>query len=142
MANGVGDAVIWENNLVIARVNGRQFQEGQVVLITRRHAPTIFDLTFEEAHDIMNEAQVIGRAIIKAFDAGGLLLYQNNGKLSGQEVPHFHMHLVPQYEHNSPWGNGPKHISALEEKPFVPNRPVDLSPERLREIAGRIRDAL
>ena len=42
----------------------------------------------------------------------GVLLYQNNGIGSGQEVPHFHMHVVPRGR-ESDWGFGPPHIARL-----------------------------
>ena len=47
------------------------------------------------------------------YDPDGLLLYQNNGVGSGQEVPHFHLHVVPR-RHGSDWGFGPPHIRRLE----------------------------
>ena len=35
-----------------------------------------------------------------------MLLYQNNGTAVGQEVPHFHLHVVPR-RLGSRWGEGP-----------------------------------
>lgn len=142
MREGTGAAVIESDGLTVTRVNGRQFQEGQVVVIPRRHAPTLFDLSEAEANAVMRAAQRVAAALVRAFDAGGILLYQNNGRLSGQEVPHFHLHVVPQYRETSPWGNGPRHIAALEGRPFIPNRPTELGEAERRAIAQRIRAAL
>lgn len=139
---GTGAAVIESDGLTVTRVNGRQFQEGQVVVIPRRHAPTLFDLSEAEANAVMRAAQRVAAALVRAFDAGGILLYQNNGRLSGQEVPHFHLHVVPQYRETSPWGNGPRRIAALEGRPFIPNRPTELGEAERRAIAQRIRAAL
>lgn len=142
MGSGSGASVIFEDDLTVARVNGRPFQGGQALVITRRHAPTLFDLTEPEAAAVIRAAGRLGAAVARAFGADGILLYQNNGRMSGQEVPHFHLHIVPQYRATSPWGNGPRHIAALEGKPFIPSTPIDLTPDQLRVISGRIREML
>ncbi|MFB3105836.1 MAG: HIT domain-containing protein, partial [Pseudomonadales bacterium] len=46
---------------------------------------------------------------------GPALLYQNNGVGSGQEVPHFHLHVVPR-QPESDWGFGPPHLERLERE--------------------------
>ena len=50
---------------------------------------------------------------LEAYAPDGVLLYQNNGLGSGQEVPHFHLHVVPRTP-TSDWGLGPPHIARLE----------------------------
>lgn len=40
--------------------------------------------------------QVVGRALVRTLNAGGLSLFQSNGEASGQEVFHLHVHLVPR----------------------------------------------
>jgi diadenosine tetraphosphate (Ap4A) HIT family hydrolase len=47
------------------------------------------------------------------LDPEGILLYQNNGVGSGQEIPHFHLHVVPRRA-GSDWGLGPPHLARLE----------------------------
>ena len=40
----------------------------------------------------------VARALRKALSCDGLNLVQNNGKVAGQTVNHFHLHLIPRYE--------------------------------------------
>jgi diadenosine tetraphosphate (Ap4A) HIT family hydrolase len=47
-----------------------------------------------------------------------VLLYQNNGVGSGQEVPHFHLHVVPRTP-GSDWGLGPPHIARFDGAPPI-----------------------
>ena len=94
-------------------LNGRQFEIGQCIIVTRRHAPTLLDLDAPEATAVMAAAQRLMRVMIEAYAPDGVLLYQNNGTGSGQEVPHFHVHVVPRRE-GSDWGMGPAHIARLE----------------------------
>ncbi len=96
-------------------LNGRQFEIGQCVVVPRRHAPTILDLSADESTAVMLAAQRLTDAFANEFGPDGVLLYQNNGTGSGQEVPHFHLHVVPRRT-GSDWGLGPPHIERLERE--------------------------
>ena len=108
--------VIDETELTVTLLNGRQFEVGQCIVVPVRHAPTLLDLNDGEAAAVMAAAKRAARAMLRAFTPlpNGLLLYQNNGIGSGQEVPHFHMHVVPRGG-ESDWGFGPPHITRLEQ---------------------------
>jgi histidine triad (HIT) family protein len=106
-------AVIEETDETIAFVNPMQFEVGQSLVIPRRHAPTLLDLSDGEASAIMAATQRVARAIVAAYDPDGVTIYQNNGVASLQAVPHCHVHVVPR-RHGSGWGEGPPHIAPLE----------------------------
>ena len=107
--------IIEEDELTITLLNGRQFEIGQCVVVPRRHAPTVLDLAETEDAAIMAAAKRLARAMIDAYSPDGILLYQNNGTGSGQEVPHFHLHVVPR-QPASDWGFGPPHLERLERE--------------------------
>jgi histidine triad (HIT) family protein len=115
IAGGADDRwnVIDETELTLTMLNGRQFETGQLIVVPRRHAPTLLDLTVEEEAGIMAAAKRAARALVKAFDPDGVLLYQTNGVGSGQEVPHFHLHVVPRTA-GSDWGPGPPHLAGID----------------------------
>ena len=102
--------VIEHTDLTMTVLNGRQFEIGQCIVLPVRHAPTLLDLTEREAAAIMTAASRVMKVMIEAFAPDGVLLYQNNGTGSGQEVPHFHLHVVPRRP-GSDWGLGPPHIA-------------------------------
>ena len=140
IAGRIDKGLIEETDKTLTLVNGRQFETGQVIVISRRHAPTLLDLTQEEATAVMQAVQRVSKAIVGAFSPDGLFLYQNNGVASGQEIPHFHMHVVPRRKSGSNWGNGPPHIAELEGLEFRrPRRPVIVSVEEERQVAEKIR---
>ena len=58
-----------------------------------------------------------------------------------QEVPHFHMHVVPRRK-NGTWGAGPPHIAPLERRSQNILDEVQVDIEREHEIADEIRVAL
>jgi diadenosine tetraphosphate (Ap4A) HIT family hydrolase len=135
--------IVEQVDLTLTLVNGRQFSPGQIIVIPRRHAPTLFDLTDTEASAITTSVRRVAVAIERAYDPDGMLLYQNNGIVSGQEIPHFHMHVVPLYEASSTWNNGPPHIAAIEGWNFrMPEGNIEVTAAQEREIASIIRGHL
>ena len=132
--------IVEETDLTLTLVNWAQFEVGQVYVIPRRHAPTLFDLTSEEAEAVMHAVRRVADALLRAYDPDGLNLIQNNGVTAGQSAPHFHMHVVPRRRVGSEWGNGPPHIAVIEGKmPIRPERDVIVSLEREHEVAAYIR---
>ena len=108
-----GWSILERGELTATLLNGRQYEVGQCIVVSLRHAPTILDLRPEEEAAIIAAARRAARALVDAFDPDGVLLYQNNGIGSGQEVPHFHLHVVPRRA-GSDWGFGPPHLARLQ----------------------------
>ena len=93
---GVGCAVVLETNLTLTFVEPRRKHLGRLLVITKRHVPTLLDLTDKEAAAIMRDTRRAALAVTKALKPDGLTIYQNNGVGAGHEIPHVHMHVVPR----------------------------------------------
>jgi len=119
--------VVEELEQSLAFLPARQHGTGHVLVIPRRHAPTLLDLDVSEAVAIMHQVHRVANAIAKAYDPAGLNVFQNNGVAAGQSVPHYHVHIVPSYA-----GDRPGRIFRNEEFERRPH-------EELVEIAERIR---
>ena len=141
IAGRLDKGLVEETELTLTIVNIRQYEIGQVIVIPRRHAPTVLDLTDEESSALMDAVRRVSAAMVRAYSPDGLTLYQNNGVASMQEVPHFHMHVVPRRK-SSLWGDGPLHIAALERRSQDILGKVQIDIEREHEIAEEIRAAL
>ena len=100
-------AIVEETELTLTIVNWAQFEVGQVYVIPKRHAPTILDLTEEEAASVIQTVRRTEAALVRAYDPDGINVIQNNGVVAGQDAPHFHMHVVPRRKVGSDWGSGP-----------------------------------
>jgi diadenosine tetraphosphate (Ap4A) HIT family hydrolase len=133
-----GWQVLEATDLTLSVLTITQFEVGQSLVIPRRHAPTLLDLSEEECVAIMAAARRLMRAMLDSLQPLGVLLYQNNGVWSGQEVPHFHLHVVPRSP-GSDWGVGPPQVARLEASERLPRRATD---EALRATAERIRPYL
>ena len=135
-------AVIERHATTVSFVNPRQFEEGQALVIPQRHAPTVLDLTEEEARDVIAAVRRLGRALIESLKPDGLTIYQNNGVASMQEVPHCHFHVVPRWKDGT-WGEGPPHIAVLEKAEQEAKLRRNTVPiEQQQEIAARIKAGL
>jgi len=126
MAKGI----VEETELALTLVSWNQFEVGQVLVIPRRHAPTLLDLTNEEIAAVMDVVRRVADAPVVTYDPDGLTLYQNNGVVSRQEVPR---------RRGSDWGEGPPHIAALENKDESLLRRVRITAEGREQVADRIK---
>ena len=106
-------AIIDEGAHTLTVVNPWQFETGQCCVITRRHVPTLLDLSDEECRAVACSAKRVAEALVQTYQPLGILTFQNNGVYSGQETPHFHFHVVPRQK-GSDWGIGPPQIATFE----------------------------
>ena len=127
--SGLRMALVSDRETTLAFVDPRPMQPGHLLVISKRHAPTLLDLTRDEAHEIIEHARDLSLALVRALSAEGINAFQNNGIAAGQSVPHYHMHLVPR--------------RAGDENRFLSEFDRALAPEEERfAVAARIRRAL
>ena len=97
VAREIPAATVYEDHLTIAFMDIGQVNPGHVLVATKRHAATLFDITPHEAAAVMQTAQHVAKAVQQVFDPPGLTLLQANGREGDQTVFHFHMHVVPRH---------------------------------------------
>lgn len=93
----IPSAQVWHDEQTVAFMDIGQVNPGHVLVATRRHAATIFDITPDECAAVMQTAQRIAQAVRRAFDPPGLTLLQANGAEGDQTVFHFHLHVLPRH---------------------------------------------
>ena len=69
---------------------------GHVLIVPVLHAERLTDLPEDVLAAELPLAARIARAVLEATGATDFNLFNTNGKLSGQEVFHHHMHLIPR----------------------------------------------
>ena len=135
-------AVIAEDDAMVSFINPRQFEAGQALVIPRRHAATILDLTEADAGTLFQHAQRLAKAMAAAFDPDGFTIFQNNGVASLQAVPHVHVHVVPR-RYGSGWGEGPPQLAKITRAEQDERFRKDAIPiERLEALAEQIKQHL
>ena len=89
---------VYEDDDVVGILSLDQPTPYKTLVMPRAHVETLFDLSNDQAAGLFRAAVRIARAVRDASGCAGLNLVQSNGAAAGQEVPHFHMHLVPRLE--------------------------------------------
>ena len=119
--------VVYDDAAVVAFLDVRPLFPGHVLVVPRRHAETLTDLTEEETGPFFARVRRITAAVERATDAAGSFVAANN-RVS-QSVPHFHVHVVPRNRKDGLRGFfWPRHRYADEE--------------HARRTAARVRAAL
>ena len=146
-------AIIDECDLTQTVINPSQYEIGQCCVITRRHVGTLLELSESECSSIIVAAKRVAKALVKTYQPLGVLTFQNNGVYSGQEVPHYHFHVVPR-QPGSEWGIGPPQLATFDGAGRARGVPHDVSQDdarrqrvvreasELHKIAERIRSNL
>lgn len=73
---------------------------GHVLILPKAHYENIYDLGEAEQAAIMPLAAKLAKALKETLGLEGLNVLQNNGKLAGQVVFHYHLHLVPRADND------------------------------------------
>jgi histidine triad (HIT) family protein len=110
-------ARVFEDTLTIAFLDSAPAARGHVLVITREHFETLYELSAEAAQGVALTARRIARALRDALQPEGLSVIQSNGAAANQTEPHYHMHLIPRRrtEGLRTHGKGAQDPEALQE---------------------------
>jgi len=89
---------IISNELAWAFPTNIPITSGHILIAPKRCVAYLSDLTTEERLAIFSLADQIVISLKKTFSAEGFNCVWNQGKLAGQSVPHFHLHIIPRKE--------------------------------------------
>lgn len=70
---------------------------GNVIVIPRHHFETIYDIPDVVLVQVCLVAKRLAIAMKAAYACDGVSLRQHNEVGGGQDVPHFHVHVLPRY---------------------------------------------
>ncbi len=88
--------IVYQDEHCLAFLDIQPASRGHTLLIPRRHQPHIEELPAETtAHLMAIATRIAGRYREQGYALATNLLL-NNGKASGQHVPHVHWHIVPR----------------------------------------------
>ena len=89
---------IFENDLAIAYYDGFPVSKGHILIISKNHKETFFDLTKEEQYAIIALLNKCKKHVDELYHPDGYNVGLNCGREAGQSVMHVHMHLIPRYK--------------------------------------------
>jgi histidine triad (HIT) family protein len=88
-------SIVHEDDGAIAFMDIQPASPGHTLVVSRGHFPTLFDMPDEEAAHCLAVAKRIAPAIQRATGADAINVFSANGRAGGQDVLHFHFHLIP-----------------------------------------------
>ncbi|EQD28197.1 Histidine triad (HIT) protein, partial [mine drainage metagenome] len=76
-------------------------EEGHLLVIPKRHYQSILDIEAEDYIKVHTLVRKLSPVLLRALGADGLNIGQNNGSCANQVVFHYHVHMIPRFNHNS-----------------------------------------
>jgi len=89
--------VVHEDGATVSFLDVGAATRGHTLVVPRNHVRDIWDLSLEDGGAVMASAQHVAGLLRRALSPPGLNLLQSSGEAAGQDVFHFHLHLVPRY---------------------------------------------
>lgn len=88
---------IYEDKHHFAFLDIEPFEKGHTLVIPKKPYVTITQMPEREYAALMRVVHKITKHYEEVLNCG-FNIYQNNKEISGQEVPHVHVHIVPRKE--------------------------------------------
>jgi len=120
--------IITETENSIAFLDAFPVSRGHTLVIQKNHYEKVQDMTDNDNNDLFDTVHKMISKVDKL--TGSTLLAIHNGKDSGQEIPHVHVHLIPREVDDQA---GPVH-SMFKDRP-------KLSDEELEQLCAKIKSS-
>ena len=124
----ISSRIITETENSIAFLDAFPVSRGHTLVIPKNHYEKVQDMTDIDNNDLFDTMHKVISKVDKL--TGSTLLAIHNGKYSGQEIPHVHVHLIPRESHDQA---GPVH-SMFKDRP-------KLSDDELDQLCTKIKNS-
>lgn len=119
--NEIPSKKIYEDADFLAMLDIAPATRGHVLILPKEHAVTMTELSDDKLSKILVIAKKIIEAMKKVYAFSDYNIIQNNGRVAGQTVSHYHMHLIPRYSVDevslwSPHENDPSVTEEMAEQ--------------------------
>jgi histidine triad (HIT) family protein len=88
---------VHEDERTLAFLDIHPSSPGHTLIIPKAHVARVEDLSREDAAALFKTLHGLVGGIQRAMGAPASTIGINNGRESGQEVPHVHIHVIPRY---------------------------------------------
>ncbi len=116
--NEIPSVKIYEDELCIAILDIAPVNKGHVLVIVKDEYETLLECPDEILSHLITTTKRLAAEMKKKLKFDGFNIMINNGAASGQEVPHFHIHIIPRFKND---GKTP----ALKKDQYLENEMID-----------------
>lgn len=90
--------IVMENKGAIAFLDLNPIANGHTIVIPKNHCCDLATCNKQDLTDVINLVQDVSRLLESSkLKPWGFNYLSNQGNIAGQEVFHFHMHVIPKY---------------------------------------------
>ena len=97
IAGAIPSRQIYADDCAIAFLDIQPWHRGHALVVPRRHVASIIDDPTVWG-DVRTAVEHVVPLLVDRLGVAGLNVLASAGEVSGQEVMHFHVHLVPRYD--------------------------------------------
>ncbi|TMF50371.1 MAG: HIT domain-containing protein [Chloroflexi bacterium] len=87
----------YQDDSVVAFMDVQPITHGHMLVVPREHAVLMADLNETAAMRTFKVARRLAALVRHTLGAGGVNLFVADGEVAFQDVPHFHVHVIPRY---------------------------------------------
>lgn len=91
-------SVCYEDVEALAFMDIQPVNPGHVLIVPRRHYESLDDIPLAVSMHLFRIAMKLGPTIKKVVGAKGTNIVVNSGSAAGQDVFHYHVHVIPRRE--------------------------------------------
>jgi histidine triad (HIT) family protein len=88
--------VLFENDKNLAFLDIFPVSKGHTIVIPKNHYKNLEDIPDSELSELFKIVKKVSILIRKKLQVDGYNILQNNFRAAGQEVNHFHVHIIPR----------------------------------------------
>ena len=104
---------IYEDEIVKVILDINPVSNGHMLIIPKTHYVNLMDIDDSVLSHIMNTSRDLYKKYKDKLNMDGLSITQNNDY--GQEVKHYHLHLIPRYENDNIEFIKPTNLDSVED---------------------------
>lgn len=87
----------YQDDTVVAFMDIQPITRGHMLVVPRAHAVLMAEVEDSVAMRSFRVARQLGSVVRKTLGAVGVNLFVADGEAAFQDVPHFHVHVIPRY---------------------------------------------
>lgn len=101
--NEIPSTTVYEDHNLRVILDINPVNEGHMLIITKKHYDNIFDVPetlMEHIYPLAKKLALNLKNVTQKHNkhqVAGINILQNNGAAAGQEVSHFHLHIIPRF---------------------------------------------
>jgi histidine triad (HIT) family protein len=88
---------VHQDDNIVAFMDIQPITRGHMLVVPREHAVLMSDLNETVSMRAFRVARHLASVVRVTLGAGGVNLFVADGEIAFQDVPHFHVHVIPRY---------------------------------------------